>query len=125
MCHQGLVAGIAMGLVKEAKVSSLLSDILGDERSPGRHGLPRLPVPPKGVTAPQMDIKIEGITEIVRIALKQARGARLHILKVMDEAIQAPRAEISDFARASTIKINPQEEDQGRHRWQGGSVIAP
>ncbi|TYD40639.1 polyribonucleotide nucleotidyltransferase, partial [Aeromonas veronii] len=77
----------------------------------------------EGVTALQMDIKIEGITkEIMEIALKQARGARLHILKVMDEAIQAPRAQISDFApRIHTIKINPEKIKDVIGK--GGSVI--
>lgn len=102
------VAGIAMGLVKEEEGFVVLSDILGDEDHLGDMDF-KVAGTTEGVTALQMDIKIEGITkEIMEIALKQARGARLHILKVMDEAIQAPRAEISDFApRIHTIKINP------------------
>ncbi|XMR57567.1 S1 RNA-binding domain-containing protein [Escherichia coli] len=104
------VAGIAMGLVKEEEGFVVLSDILGDEDRLGDMDF-KVAGTSEGVTALQMDIKIEGITkEIMEIALKQARGARLHILKVMDEAIQAPRAQISDFApRIHTIKINPEK----------------
>ena len=92
------VAGIAMGLVKEEEGFVVLSDILGDEDHLGDMDF-KVAGTSEGVTALQMDIKIEGITkEIMEIALKQARGARLHILKVMDEAIQAPHAQISDFA---------------------------
>nr|WP_202798292.1 polyribonucleotide nucleotidyltransferase [Oceanimonas sp. GK1] len=104
------VAGIAMGLVKEAEGFVVLSDILGDEDHLGDMDF-KVAGTSEGVTALQMDIKIEGITkEIMEVALKQARNARLHILKVMDEALQAPRADISDFApRIHTIKINPEK----------------
>jgi polyribonucleotide nucleotidyltransferase len=116
------VAGIAMGLVKEEEGFVVLSDILGDEDHLGDMDF-KVAGTSEGVTALQMDIKIEGITkEIMEIALKQARGARLHILKVMDEAIQAPRAEISDFApRIHTIKINPEKIKDVIGK--GGSVI--
>jgi polyribonucleotide nucleotidyltransferase len=116
------VAGIAMGLVKEEEGFVVLSDILGDEDHLGDMDF-KVAGTSEGVTALQMDIKIEGITkEIMEIALKQARGARLHILKVMDEAIQAPRAQISDFApRIHTIKINPEKIKDVIGK--GGSVI--
>ena len=100
----------------------MLSDILGDEDHLGDMDF-KVAGTSEGVTALQMDIKIEGITkEIMEIALKQARGARLHILKVMDEAVQAPRAQISDFApRIHTIKINPEKIKDVIGK--GGSVI--
>src|SRR5690606_23957774 len=88
---QASVAGIAMGLVKEEEGFVVLSDILGDEDHLGDMDF-KVAGTSEGVTALQMDIKIEGITkEIMEVALKQARNARLHILKVMDEALQAPR----------------------------------
>nr|WP_229793556.1 polyribonucleotide nucleotidyltransferase [Oceanisphaera arctica] len=104
------VAGIAMGLVKEDAGFVVLSDILGDEDHLGDMDF-KVAGTTQGITALQMDIKIEGITkEIMEVALKQARNARLHILKVMDEAMQAPRADISDFApRIHIIKINPEK----------------
>ncbi|QFI53751.1 polyribonucleotide nucleotidyltransferase [Aeromonas simiae] len=116
------VAGIAMGLVKEEDGFVVLSDILGDEDHLGDMDF-KVAGTTEGVTALQMDIKIEGITkEIMEIALKQARDARLHILKVMDEAIAAPRAEISDFApRIHTIKISPEKIKDVIGK--GGSVI--
>ena len=116
------VAGIARGLVKEGDSFVVLSDILGDEDHLGDMDF-KVAGTTEGVTALQMDIKIEGITkEIMQIALKQARDARLHILKVMDEAIAAPRAEISDFApRIHVIKINPEKIKDVIGK--GGSVI--
>ena len=104
------VAGIAMGLVKEDENFVVLSDILGDEDHLGDMDF-KVAGTTQGITALQMDIKIEGITkEIMEQALKQARNARLHILKVMDGALQAPREEISDFApRIHIIKINPEK----------------
>lgn len=104
------VAGIAMGLVKEDAGFVVLSDILGDEDHLGDMDF-KVAGTTQGITALQMDIKIEGITkEIMEVALKQARNARLHILNVMDEAMQAPRAEISDFApRIHIIKIKPEK----------------
>lgn len=102
------VAGIAMGLVKEGDNFVVLSDILGDEDHLGDMDF-KVAGSRDGVSALQMDIKIEGITrEIMQIALNQAKSARLHILNVMEEAISMPRTEISEFApRIHTIKINP------------------
>lgn len=116
------VAGIAMGLVKEGDSFVVLSDILGDEDHLGDMDF-KVAGTSDGVTALQMDIKIEGITkEIMQIALKQAREARLHILGVMDKAIGEARNEISDFApRIHTIKINPEKIKDVIGK--GGSVI--
>jgi polyribonucleotide nucleotidyltransferase len=102
------VAGIAMGLVKEGERYQVLTDILGDEDHLGDMDF-KVAGTTEGVTALQMDIKIEGITkEIMQVALKQAHEARMHILSVMNKAIPAPKAEISDYApRIHTIKINP------------------
>lgn len=104
------VAGIAMGLVKSDDNFVVLSDILGDEDHLGDMDF-KVAGTTEGVTALQMDIKIEGITpEIMQIALNQAKGARLHILNVMEQAISAPRQEISDFApRIYTMKIDPKK----------------
>ncbi|KAE9540324.1 polyribonucleotide nucleotidyltransferase [Ursidibacter maritimus] len=104
------VAGIAMGLVKEEEKFVVLSDILGDEDHLGDMDF-KVAGTREGVTALQMDIKIEGITpEIMRIALKQAKGARLHILGVMEQAIPTAREDISDFApRIHTMKIDPKK----------------
>ncbi|MDW7549804.1 polyribonucleotide nucleotidyltransferase [Pseudoalteromonas sp. McH1-7] len=100
------VAGIAMGLVKEGEDFVVLSDILGDEDHLGDMDF-KVAGTANGVTALQMDIKIEGITkEIMQIALRQAKAARLHILGVMDQAIAAPSEELSEFApRIYTMKI--------------------
>ncbi|ABM02668.1 Polyribonucleotide nucleotidyltransferase [Psychromonas ingrahamii 37] len=101
------VAGIAMGLVKEGEEFVVLSDILGDEDHLGDMDF-KVAGTTEGITALQMDIKIEGITrEIMQIALNQAKAARLHILTVMDQALPQGRADISQFApRIHTIKIN-------------------
>ncbi|MDN3653129.1 polyribonucleotide nucleotidyltransferase [Thalassotalea ponticola] len=101
------VAGIAMGLVKEGENFVVLSDILGDEDHLGDMDF-KVAGTSNGITALQMDIKIEGITkEIMQIALNQAKGARIHILGVMDQAISEARDDISDFApRIHTMKIN-------------------
>ncbi|WP_339878249.1 polyribonucleotide nucleotidyltransferase [Pseudidiomarina gelatinasegens] len=102
------VAGIAMGLVKEGDNFVVLSDILGDEDHLGDMDF-KVAGSTEGVTALQMDIKIDGITrEIMEKALAQAKAARLHILQVMDEAISGARTELSSYApRYTTIKINP------------------
>lgn len=102
------VAGIAMGLVKEGDDYVVLSDILGDEDHLGDMDF-KVAGSVDGVTALQMDIKIDGITrEIMEKALEQAKAARLHILKVMDEAISGARTELSNYApRYHTMKINP------------------
>jgi polyribonucleotide nucleotidyltransferase len=116
------VAGIAMGLVKSDENFVVLSDILGDEDHLGDMDF-KVAGTTEGITALQMDIKIEGITkEIMQIALKQAKEARLHILNVMDEAIGGHREELSEFApRIYTMKI-----DQDKIRdviGKGGAMI--
>ncbi|WP_448569833.1 polyribonucleotide nucleotidyltransferase [Thalassotalea ganghwensis] len=101
------VAGIAMGLVKEGENFVVLSDILGDEDHLGDMDF-KVAGTTEGITALQMDIKIEGITqEIMQIALNQAKAARTHILSVMDQAIEGHRDDISEFApRIHTMKVN-------------------
>ena len=116
------VAGIAMGLVKSDENFVVLSDILGDEDHLGDMDF-KVAGTNEGITALQMDIKIEGITkEIMQIALKQAKEARLHILSVMDKAITGHREELSEFApRIYTMKI-----DQDKIRdviGKGGAMI--
>ncbi len=104
------VAGIAMGLVKEGDDFVVLSDILGDEDHLGDMDF-KVAGTRDGITALQMDIKIEGITkDIMQIALQQAYGARVHILNVMDQAIGEHRTDISDHApRITSFKINPEK----------------
>lgn len=104
------VAGIAMGLVKGEDNFVVLTDILGDEDHLGDMDF-KVAGTKEGVTALQMDIKIEGITpEIMQIALNQAKSARMHILGVMEQAIPAPREEISEYApRIYTMKIDPKK----------------
>ena len=100
------VAGIAMGLIKEDKRFAVLSDILGDEDHLGDMDF-KVAGTEKGVTALQMDIKIEGITkEIMHAALIQAREGRIHILEKMKQSLEAPRTELSVWApRMITMKI--------------------
>ena len=100
------VAGIAMGLVKEGESFVVLSDILGDEDHLGDMDF-KVAGTSDGITALQMDIKIDGITqEIMEKALHQAKGGRLHILSVMNQAIDKPRDDISEHApRITAIKI--------------------
>ncbi|HJS34076.1 MAG TPA: polyribonucleotide nucleotidyltransferase, partial [Pseudoxanthomonas sp.] len=116
------VAGIAMGLVKEGNDFVVLSDILGDEDHLGDMDF-KVAGTANGVSALQMDIKIEGITEeIMKQALTQAKAGRLHILGEMAHAMTSPRQELSEFApRLITIKIHPDKirEVIGK----GGSVI--
>ena len=102
------VAGIAMGLVKEGEGFAVLTDILGDEDHLGDMDF-KVAGTDEGITALQMDIKIEGITEeIMEIALKQAQDARLHILGEMNKVLDAPRADISDKAPAmQTMSVHP------------------
>ncbi|KAA3626371.1 MAG: polyribonucleotide nucleotidyltransferase [Proteobacteria bacterium] len=104
------VAGIAMGLIKEQDRFAVLTDILGDEDHLGDMDF-KVAGTNQGVTALQMDIKIDGITkEIMEAALAQARDGRLHILGEMGKAISAPRAEMSEFApRISAFKIDPEK----------------
>ena len=116
------VAGIAMGLVKEGDRYVVLSDILGDEDHLGDMDF-KVAGSAEGISALQMDIKIDGITEeIMRAALAQAKQGRLHILGEMSKALTTPRAELSEFApRLITMKIHPDKirEVIGK----GGSVI--
>ena len=102
------VAGIAMGLIKEGSKFAVLTDILGDEDHLGDMDF-KVAGTATGVTALQMDIKIQGITkEIMQVALAQAKEGRMHILGKMQEAIGGARQELSDFApRLMTMKINP------------------
>ena len=104
------VAGIAMGLIKEGDRHVVLSDILGDEDHLGDMDF-KVAGTEQGVTALQMDIKIDGITQqIMEQALAQAEGARLHILNVMNQAISTHRDDVSEHApRITTIKINPEK----------------
>ena len=104
------VAGIAMGLIKEGNRFAVLSDILGDEDHLGDMDF-KVAGTEKGVTALQMDIKIDGITkEIMHAALTQARDGRIHILEKMKGAIDSPRSEISAYApRMITMKIKPEK----------------
>jgi len=102
------VAGIAMGLIKEGDNFAVLTDILGDEDHLGDMDF-KVAGTPEGITALQMDIKIDGITEeIMTQALSQAKDARVHILDEMGKVISEPREEMSDHApRIITFKINP------------------
>jgi polyribonucleotide nucleotidyltransferase len=104
------VAGIAMGLIKEGNRFAVLTDILGDEDHLGDMDF-KVAGSETGVTALQMDIKINGITkEIMHVALNQARAGRLHILELMKQAVSAPRGELSTYApRMITMKINPEK----------------
>ena len=101
-------AGIAMGLIKEGDKMAILSDILGDEDHLGDLDF-KVCGTTKGITAVQMDIKIDGLSrEILEKALHQARDGRNHILRQMGEVIATPRAELSTYApRITVIRINP------------------
>jgi len=102
------VAGVAMGLIKEGKRFAVLTDIIGDEDHLGDMDF-KVAGTSEGVTALQMDIKIEEITkEIMQAALEQAKEGRFHILDAMNQVIAESRAELSDYApRIITFKINP------------------
>ncbi len=102
------VAGIAMGLIKEGERFAVLTDILGDEDHLGDMDF-KVAGTEKGITALQMDIKIQGITEeIMEIALEQANAARIHILGEMNKVISASRENVSENAPSmATIKIDP------------------
>jgi polyribonucleotide nucleotidyltransferase len=104
------VAGIAMGLIKEGNRFAVLTDILGDEDHLGDMDF-KVAGTTTGITALQMDIKIQGITkEIMQVALAQAKEARMHILGKMQEAMGEAKTEISNFApRLYTMKINPEK----------------
>ena len=102
------VAGIAMGLIKEGDAFAILSDIMGDEDHLGDMDF-KVAGSEDGITALQMDIKIDGITpEIMSKALQQAKKGRLHILGKMAEALSAPREQMSDYApRIISFSIDP------------------
>jgi polyribonucleotide nucleotidyltransferase len=104
------VAGIAMGLIKDGNRFAVLSDILGDEDHLGDMDF-KVAGTDRGITALQMDIKIQGITkEIMAVALTQAREGRMHILQHMQQAMPHARTEISQHApRMMTFKINPEK----------------
>jgi len=116
------VAGIAMGLIKEENRFAVLTDILGDEDHLGDMDF-KVAGTTNGVTALQMDIKIQGITkEIMQVALAQAKEARMHILGKMQEAMAEAKTEVSSFApRLFTMKINPEKIRDVIGK--GGSVI--
>jgi polyribonucleotide nucleotidyltransferase len=116
------VAGVAMGLVKEADRFQVLTDILGDEDHLGDMDF-KVAGTATGVTALQMDIKIDGITrEIMSAALSQAKDARLHILGEMNKVLSTPRQQLSDWAPTIvTMKIDPEKIRDVIGK--GGSVI--
>ena len=104
------VAGIAMGLIKEGNRFAVLTDILGDEDHLGDMDF-KVAGTTNGITALQMDIKIQGITqEIMQVALAQAKEARMHILGKMQDALGEAKTEVSNFApKLYTMKINPEK----------------
>jgi polyribonucleotide nucleotidyltransferase len=116
------VAGIAMGLIKEDNRFAVLTDILGDEDHLGDMDF-KVAGTTNGITALQMDIKIQGITkEIMQVALAQAKEARMHILGKMQEAMGTAKTEVSNFApRLFSFKINPEKIRDVIGK--GGSVI--
>ncbi len=116
------VAGVAMGLVKEGERFAVLTDILGDEDHLGDMDF-KVAGTATGVTALQMDIKINGITaEIMKVALEQAKTGRLHILGEMNKVLDKPRAQMSAWAPTIvTIKIDPEKIRDVIGK--GGSVI--
>lgn len=105
---KGNVAGIAMGLIKEGDRVAVLTDILGDEDHLGDMDF-KVAGTPQGITALQMDIKIDSVSfEVMEQALAQAKDGRAHILSEMEKVISVPRGQISEFApRIETIKIKP------------------
>ena len=104
------VAGIAMGLIKDGGKFAVLTDILGDEDHLGDMDF-KVAGTTNGITALQMDIKIQGITkEIMQVALAQAKEARMHILGAMQTAMGEAKTEVSNFApKMFTMKINPEK----------------
>jgi len=116
------VAGIAMGLIKEGDKFAVLTDILGDEDHLGDMDF-KVAGTDQGVSALQMDIKIDGITrEIMHAALEQARAGRTHILGEMNKVLDTPRGEMSEYApRLFTMRVHPDKirEVIGK----GGSTI--
>ncbi|URJ24547.1 polyribonucleotide nucleotidyltransferase [Candidatus Blochmanniella camponoti] len=116
------VAGVAMGLIKEGNDFVVLSDIVSDEDYIGDMDF-KVSGSRQGITALQMDIKTDGITyDIINIALKKAKNARLQILDIMEQIIKSPKQEISKFApRIYSIKVNPDKIKDVIGK--GGSVI--
>ena len=115
------VAGVAMGLVLEGSRFKVLTDILGDEDHLGDMDF-KVAGTKDGVTALQMDIKVEGVTpEIMRVALDQAREGRLHILAEMNKVIREPREKMSEWAPSIITLEDRSGEDPRRHRqgWRG------
>lgn len=104
------VAGIAMGLVQEGDTNVVLSDILGEEDHLGDMDF-KVTGTDEGITAFQMDIKIKNVDpDTMRIALEQARKGRLHILGIMNEAMQTPRTELSEYApRIVSFSVDPEK----------------
>jgi polyribonucleotide nucleotidyltransferase len=104
------VGGVAMGLVSDGEKMVILTDIIGDEDHYGDMDF-KVTGTREGITALQMDIKIDGVTkEVMQEALEQARMARLFILDKMDEAISTPRGEISQYAPVvKTLQIRPEK----------------
>src|SRR5439155_10388946 len=104
------VAGISIGLVKEGKAFTLLTDIMGDEDHYGDMDF-KIAGTGRGITGIQLDLKIDGINEeIIKATLEQARDARRDILKAMLSTLRQPRTAISNFApRLITVKINPEK----------------
>ena len=119
---KGLVAGVAMGLIKEDNKFAILTDLHGDEDHLGDMDF-KVAGTEDGVTALQMDIKIDGITEdIMKLALAQAHDGRMHILGLMKEAVGSEKRELSTYApRMITVKINPEKIRDVIGK--GGSVI--
>ncbi len=115
------VAGVAMGLILEGNKFAILTDILGDEDHLGDMDF-KVAGTEKGITALQMDIKIEGITKpIMQVALQQAREGRMHILGLMKEALPYPKLLSELVPRLYTMKINPEKIKDVIGK--GGSVI--
>lgn len=107
---KGNVAGVAMGLIKEGDRVAVLTDILGDEDHLGDMDF-KVAGSPQGITALQMDIKIDSVSfDVMERALQQSKDGRMHILGEMEKIIRAPRGQISEFApRIETIQIKPEK----------------
>ena len=107
---KGAVAGVAMGLISDGEKMVVLTDIIGDEDHYGDMDF-KVAGTEEGITALQMDIKIDGVTkEVMQKALAQAKEARLHILEKMNEAITNPRVEVSPYAPVITpLQIKPEK----------------
>ena len=120
------VAGIAMGLIKEGDKFAVLSDIMGDEDHLGDMDF-KVAGSADGITALQMDIKIDGITaEIMKTALAQAKTGRLHILGEMNKALSASRDQMSDFAPASSpSRLTPPKSAKLSAKAERPSVASP